>query len=531
MHSVIPSNSKGTITETLNTKINPLSQFRTMLANYFKTKKVNPEISNRAPSSVDIANDITTYIRCLFHDFRGPLNNISLGIEVLMETEKKNSEKYNILNNVKDSCVFLSESLDGFLNVRKNIGYSNDFIEIKYEPFNIVGLVKKLQYILLFTAMKKNIQINYIIKPIQEWVMGDYKNIQHVLMNLLSNAIKYSNGDTTIAIQLECIETINKKQHIVIKVIDQNEYIDENIKKRLFDKYNTSNNDIGTGLGLYICKKIVELHGGKINHFNNGGKKKIMVNGIPFDKNTNRGNIFKIDLFLDVCPSSNNEMENLLSKKNDESNDNEKRNNNEKVDMLRFINIENKDIIEPIGNNSKLLLEKSKVGSVNSLFVDSTTSKNKSSVNIMIVDDSDMSRKLLNRLIQNKCKNVKVFEAIDGIDALLKTVGFKDKLNDSINMMLVDNVMPNLTGELLSKILRGIGYTGMIIGITGNGLEEDKERFLENGADFVFTKPFTKDKLDMLLLLLSKEGYESREGNKLYEKDGKLRWSIEPKTP
>ena len=71
----------------------------------------------------------------------------------------------------------------------------------------------------------------------------------------------------------------------------------------------------------------------------------------------------------------------------------------------------------------------------------------------------------------------------------------------------------------------------MIIGITGNGLEEDKERFLENGADFVFTKPFTKDKLDMLLLLLSKEGYESREGNKLYEKDGKLRWSIEPKTP
>ena len=525
MFSIIPSSiGKSKNPETLNTSKNPIIQFRTTLSTYFKTKKVLPENSKKDTSHIDITNDITTYIRCLFHDFRGPLNNITLGIELLLESENKESDKYNILKSVRDSCLFLSDSLDGFLNVRNNMGYSSDFVEIKYEPFNIVGLVKKMQYILLFTAMKKNIKINYIIKPIQEWVIGDYKNIQHVLMNLLSNAIKYSNSDSTIEVKLECIETVNKKQHFVITVIDQNDYIDKDIKNRLFEKYNTSNDEIGTGLGLYICKKIIELHGGKINHFNND-VKEIFINGNLFDKDTNRGNIFKIDLFLDVCPSSNSDMEKLVSKKNDAFIEKERINNdNDKIDMLKFINIENKGAAEPIGNNSKLLLEISKFGSTNSLFIDSLNSKTKKNVNVMIVDDSDMSRKLLNRLLQNKCKNIRVFEAIDGIDALLKTVGFKDKLNDSINMMLIDNVMPNLTGELLSKILRGIGYTGIIIGITGNGLEEDKEKFVQNGADFVFTKPFTMAKLDMLLLLLSEEGYESKEGKRLYEKNGKLGW-------
>jgi DNA-binding response OmpR family regulator len=59
--------------------------------------------------------------------------------------------------------------------------------------------------------------------------------------------------------------------------------------------------------------------------------------------------------------------------------------------------------------------------------------------------------------------------------------------------------MPNLTGEFLTKILRCIGYQGLIIGITGNGLEEDVKQFLDNGADYIFIKPFTKRKLDKLL--------------------------------
>jgi CheY-like chemotaxis protein len=518
----MPLINKNTNTEMANRDINPIARFRNNIFDYyFKSKKVLP----RTPSEKDASSvDITTYIRCLFHDFRGPLNNISLGIDVLMESEDRETEQYNILKSVKDSCLFLSESLDGFLNVRKNGGHLNEFIEINYQPFNIIGLVKKLQYILLFTSMKKNIKIKYNIKPIKEWVIGDYKNIQHVLLNLMTNAIKYSNNDTTIIVQLEGDGLIKKKQHIIVSVIDQNNYIEPEIKNHLFEKYNTSNIEMGTGLGLYICKKIVELHGGEISHFNNDGRIK-NAGGNPSDKDMNCGNIFQVELFLDVCPSSNNQLDKLVSKRKNAIDLNIKPDDNDnKMDMIKYTNITDKPVDDSTGGNSKILLETKKEESVNKRFMDSNNSKNKSVVNIMVVDDSDISRKLLARLLQHNCKNVKVYDAIDGIDALLKTVEFNEKLNDEISMMLLDNVMPNLTGELLSKILRRIGYTGMIIGITGNGLEEDKEKFIENGADFVFVKPFTKVKLEILLDLISRDGYESKIGKKLYNRSGKLVW-------
>ena len=81
------------------------------------------------------------------------------------------------------------------------------------------------------------------------------------------------------------------------------------------------------------------------------------------------------------------------------------------------------------------------------------------------------------------------------MNALLQIVGFNERIDQRISMCFVDNVMPHISGELLSKILRGIGYNGLIVGITGNGVEQDKQSFIDNGADYVFVKPFTAKNL------------------------------------
>ena len=516
MNEIIPATS---IRATSNTGCDNKTSLLNSILAFFCKKKVSPRVEKDNESSVEINNDMTTYIRCLFHDFRGPLNNISLGIEVLLEDNKIHKESVDVLNSIKESCSFLSESLDGFLNMENITDVARKEIVVKFEPFNIVGMVKKIQYILLFNAMKKKINIKYNIRRLSEWVIGDYKNIQHVILNLLSNAIKFSTEGSTIILQLENIKTVNKKQHIIISIVDENGFISQQIKEKLFQEYNTSDLTNGTGLGLFICKQIVEMHGGRITHFNNNDLMNFSGNSSSL-KNLRNGNIFQVELYLDICPSSETDMEIILSKKNESKRFGAKKDESKKDESKKDGRLDMGEFVD-ISNNVELILKPFKKDSVRTIFSDSKT---KDIVNIMVIDDSEISRKLLVRLLENSCRRINIVEAIDGLDALIKMVKFKENNTNKISLVLVDNVMPNLTGELLSKILRGIGYDGLIIGITGNGLKEDKEKFLDNGADHIFVKPFNKQKLTMLLDLIKESGYDSKMPLKIIERDNKLNW-------
>ena len=105
---------------------------------------------------------------------------------------------------------------------------------------------------------------------------------------------------------------------------------------------------------------------------------------------------------------------------------------------------------------------------------------------MLVVDDAISNRKMLCRLLKRVC--VEQVEAEDGEDAL-------EKVQESISMgkefdvILMDFVMPKKDGPSATKALRTMGYTGLIVGITGNALGSDIEYFQESGADYVTTKP------------------------------------------
>jgi hypothetical protein len=96
----------------------------------------------------DLVYDITTYIRCLFHDFRGPINNIVMGMDVLLELIKHNDtiitkDCVNMINNIQNNCDFMNTTLDGFLNISKITSIRDvNNIELSFNPFNIIGLLK-----------------------------------------------------------------------------------------------------------------------------------------------------------------------------------------------------------------------------------------------------------------------------------------------------------------------------------------------------------------------------------------------------
>ena len=217
-----------------------------------------------------------------------------------------------------------------------------------------------------------------------------------------------------------------------------------------------------------------------------------------------------MDLFLDICNGSSNHIE--PTKHNLEEKNASTKSSKSKNVCNQDCNEKTPDIIVQ-KMNSRMLLQ-SKLDSA--VFTNSQNGKQDSKINIMVIDDSILSRKLMIKMIQINNPEYRIYEAVDGLDALIKMVSFNE-IGRKISMLFIDNVMPNLNGELLSKILRGMGYEGIIVGITGNGLQEDKDQYLNNGADYIFIKPFTNKNLTSIIALVKREGHESKCDKKIVE--------------
>jgi CheY-like chemotaxis protein len=103
---------------------------------------------------------------------------------------------------------------------------------------------------------------------------------------------------------------------------------------------------------------------------------------------------------------------------------------------------------------------------------------------LLLVDDAATNRKMLRKLLELRNHNCE--EAEDGLVgvSMVKAAGL-----DYYDAILMDFVMPNMNGPAATQAIRALGYTGLIIGVTGNALTEDKSTFLQAGATEVLLKP------------------------------------------
>ena len=115
------------------------------------------------------------------------------------------------------------------------------------------------------------------------------------------------------------------------------------------------------------------------------------------------------------------------------------------------------------------------------------------SLHILLVDDSSMSRKMVKKALEENYASVS--EANDGEVAVAMVKAAMGSQSDPIDVILMDYQMPNMDGPTATKIIRSLGFSGLIIGLTGNALPEDIATFRSHGADRVLTKP-----LDLMAL-------------------------------
>lgn len=242
--------------------------------------RAREEISATLLREQELSRQKTQFISTVSHEFRTPLTNISLNIQLLTKYVKEG--KSVRIQNSLDRMVNAEKRLTALLN-EVSLVSKDQSGRLRFSPeswdINILidSLLDQLSYL-----MQPMVRVNRIsFKP--EQAMLDKTLLLHIMANLLGNAIKYSPPTKEITLTIE----VDPGSKLIVKVRDQGIGVPESELPFLYDPYFRASNSkhiSGTGLGLSIAKRCVELHGGSLECNTKEGVGTEFICSIPLKK-------------------------------------------------------------------------------------------------------------------------------------------------------------------------------------------------------------------------------------------------------
>lgn len=202
----------------------------------------------------------SNFVSMASHEFRTPLSTIlsSVSLMEFYKTTETQDKRDKHIHRIKSAVDEMVATLEEFLSLEK---IEEGKVSVKNETFNIRQLAENIRS--KFNAELKNNQTIEYLHTGAEHVCLDEGFLNHILSNLLSNAIKYSPENSSIL-----FDTRVENTTIVLRVKDNGIGISPEDQKHLFERFfraSNTGNIKGTGLGLHIVKRYVELLGGAIN--------------------------------------------------------------------------------------------------------------------------------------------------------------------------------------------------------------------------------------------------------------------------
>ncbi len=206
-------------------------------------------------------NELITNIS---HDLKTPITTIKGYIEGIMDGVPKSKEKQDkYLRTIYQNAVHM-ESLIEDLFLLSKFDLNQSFYQ--FERINIKNYLADSYEELQFDLQEKGIKLEYKADyEEQNLVKADRQQLKRVILNIINNAINYSNANNP---KIEMILT-EQEQEAQIEIRDNGRGVSEDILDKIFDRFYKedkarSNSSPGTGLGLYIARKIILEHGGRI---------------------------------------------------------------------------------------------------------------------------------------------------------------------------------------------------------------------------------------------------------------------------
>ena len=209
----------------------------------------------------------TTFLNHMSHDIRTPMNAI-IGFTDIALKLKPDREVKNYLKKIRQSSEYLMTLMNDVLDISR---IESGKLEYKPVPVDLGDMVNTVLSIARGYAENRDLIFTVSTEKLKNpYVMADELRIREVLLNIIGNAVKFTKDGGTISFAAES-RPGKDEQHIIVRfrISDTGIGMSEEFQTRIFDEFSQENNGArtsykGTGLGMAIAKRYVDLMGGKI---------------------------------------------------------------------------------------------------------------------------------------------------------------------------------------------------------------------------------------------------------------------------
>lgn len=224
-------------------------------------KKIEAQIRNTLEREKELSELKSRFVSMASHEFRTPLSGILTSASLIDSYSKPEDEakRHKHIQTIKKSVKNLTVILNDFLSLDK---LNHGKVISHPSHFSLIKLIEEIvEEFMAASEIGPQIVVNHEKSEIT--LFQDREMLRNVVINLLSNAIKYSPGNNTIQ-----LKTHLENSKVLLEVQDYGIGIPENDQKNLFELFFRANNATtipGTGLGLNIVKRYLELMGGSLS--------------------------------------------------------------------------------------------------------------------------------------------------------------------------------------------------------------------------------------------------------------------------
>jgi two-component system KDP operon response regulator KdpE len=239
---------------------------------YEKEKQLREQLEVEMKSRVE-------FTRALTHELRIPLTSILASSDMLI-TQLHEEPVASLAKNINWGATNLNSRIEELLDLAR---LETGMLELKVDSVDLVQLLHETASRMAPVAETQGQTLNISVPPILPQVQGDAPRLQQVVLNLLDNAIKFTPRGGKISLHAREVDS-----SVVVEVQDTGRGLPDRELSRLFEPYYRLQRGFGRqgglGLGLALCKTLVELHSGAIWAKSQLGKGSIFGFSLPLQR-------------------------------------------------------------------------------------------------------------------------------------------------------------------------------------------------------------------------------------------------------